>query len=426
MIDELRKVINNPAKVNDMVSRLNNKRVDQALPAEIEIAFLWGIKQVADLIIEPETKSGKRPEAFSKSLFEKPAFIEVTTLSDGSLSGEKRIRSAIQKITNSANQIKKGVGNYLYFSFHEASGWIDGNFYRDFGVEEDFKVDDALNAKLTNWLNSNPCGKNQKVRLTHPTIDVTIEKKTHKTRTGRNYSYSSPSLPHKINDNPLYSCLYRKDKDQLKNLPIDHYKVILLADTGSELLRRMNPPGSTHPFKSASDIINYFLESSNTDIVCVFSTQNGNSSSNSNGVRLGWAVTFFCKENLSPNVENLAKMIDLLPSPRFEGYNAKSLHEQNSFNPTNNKWYLGPNIREKGDKIEMTISSRALLEYLAGRTDNERFSRNAFFKDDNYFEFWLQQGYCIEDITIKSGGLDEDDDLVCFTFKLDASISPIK
>lgn len=42
------------AKARDLVRRLEDKRVDQVLPAEMELALLWALSRVGEIHIEPE------------------------------------------------------------------------------------------------------------------------------------------------------------------------------------------------------------------------------------------------------------------------------------------------------------------------------------------------------------------------------------
>ena len=55
-------------KAADLLSRLEDRRTEQALAAEFELALLWAIGQVADLIIEPRLDAAA-PDAMTNSLF---------------------------------------------------------------------------------------------------------------------------------------------------------------------------------------------------------------------------------------------------------------------------------------------------------------------------------------------------------------------
>ncbi|MFX8875747.1 hypothetical protein ABTM97_19470, partial [Acinetobacter baumannii] len=66
MFDELATILT-VEKRRDLLQRLNDgKRVEQALPAEMELALLWALHSLGDLEIEPEWwGDSKRPDAIS-------------------------------------------------------------------------------------------------------------------------------------------------------------------------------------------------------------------------------------------------------------------------------------------------------------------------------------------------------------------------
>ncbi|HSJ78933.1 MAG TPA: hypothetical protein VK913_09405, partial [Erythrobacter sp.] len=40
------------AKMRDLIGRIESKRIDQALPAEIELGILWALSQLGEVEIE--------------------------------------------------------------------------------------------------------------------------------------------------------------------------------------------------------------------------------------------------------------------------------------------------------------------------------------------------------------------------------------
>ena len=120
MLDEIRS-LTDEKKINDLLARLKDKkRPEQVIGAEMELSLLVGIKSVAEIEIEkPIPNSSRNPEAYSSNLFDKHAYVEVTTISDGKLSGEKFMQRAAQIISDEVNKTRKKLGNYLYFSFGE-------------------------------------------------------------------------------------------------------------------------------------------------------------------------------------------------------------------------------------------------------------------------------------------------------------------
>src|SRR5690349_2963562 len=76
------------AKLKDIHARLESKRVDQALPAEVELGVIWALSQMGAVEVEPSWFGGRRPDVFTAELFETPAVVEITALSDARLAQE--------------------------------------------------------------------------------------------------------------------------------------------------------------------------------------------------------------------------------------------------------------------------------------------------------------------------------------------------
>ena len=79
-------------KGRDLLRRLNDpKQVEQALPAEMELALLWAIQSLGDLEIEPEWwGDNRRPDAITDAFVEgRTTAIEIAATTDTAISGEK-------------------------------------------------------------------------------------------------------------------------------------------------------------------------------------------------------------------------------------------------------------------------------------------------------------------------------------------------
>lgn len=194
MIDDLRPALST-GKANDILARLSDTRPEQALGAEMELGLLWGIRQVADMDVEPAMPgSSKRPEAFSAGLFGTPAYIEITTLSDGKLSGEADMRRAAKKIAGFANTVKRGCGKYLFFTFREIRYWEANRYTRKHGVTSEFALGEQLKADLTSWINASSRSHRQPFLLKNEHIDVVVEFRSEPQRQGFNFFSSLPPL----------------------------------------------------------------------------------------------------------------------------------------------------------------------------------------------------------------------------------------
>lgn len=108
-------------KQRDLLARLESKRVDQALPADMELALLWALGRLGDIEVEPEWWTGAtRPDAYSEALIpDHSAIVEVAATNDNRISGEDAMDRVAQQICTFANGIRRGVGSHLYFHFQE-------------------------------------------------------------------------------------------------------------------------------------------------------------------------------------------------------------------------------------------------------------------------------------------------------------------
>ncbi len=422
MMDDLRPLLDSK-KANDLLARLSNDKPEQALAAEMELGLLWGIQQVADIEIEPTLpNSSRRPEALSTGLFDRPSYIEITTLSDGKLSGEENMQRATQKIVDFANTIDKGRGNYLYLTFSETSSWSGNVFTREHCVTSDFQLDQVLKDQIFTWLKNSSDSERIPLRLKNERIDVVIESKSHRQRQGFNFFSSLPPLAYDIENNPLFGRLEDKG-DQLSGVSVGALKVIFVADGGSRLLRLLRQRDHLNRYKSGAEIIEHFLHKSSVDGVCVFSPFR-QSSFLSSSDNLSWRVSLFSPNDRPLPEEKLRKLAGTLPAPRLEGYQARSLQKQGVFTPSARGWYLGSEITT-GEPLTMKISARLLQEYLAGKISPEQFKRFAR-GENNQFQRWLEQGYTLSNAKFERAGIDEDDDYVIFEFLPDPAASPLK
>lgn len=441
MLDELRPLLRSNSKVKGLLGDLKNKKPGQALGAEMELALLWGIKQVATIEVEPELSNNRTPDAFSENLFESPAYIDVTTVSDGMLSGEENMQRATQQIVSYVNSVKNKLGNFLYFTFHENTYLKKGNFYQELRIAQDFELTNSLKQLIDDWLNSNELGE---LYLQNEKIEVTIQKKKHKQRQGSNFFSSIPPLAYDIKKNPLVNCLKSK-QDQLSAVPAGKLKVVFLADAGNTILKNIRENNIRGWHFTGEEIIKNFLKRSSIDVVYVFTPKRIRNTFGDD--ILEWQVSYYINENygkpttifnkvlrrlsilkkdITHCADKIKTMVQYLPKPMFEGYQARSLQQQGAFSPKNNKWYNGTLITSNEDRLTMKISSRALHEYLAGNDTHDTFLNNISSNKDNFFKLWLDKGYVIKEISFEDGGVDEDDDHVVFNFEKDPSISPLK
>jgi len=126
-------------------------------------------------------------------------------------------------------------------------------------------------------------------------------------------------------------------------------------------------------------------------------------------------------------LSKLAAMTELLPRPRFDGHNARSLQRQGAFRPQERGWCLGTKIHfEKGKNMTIKISARGLQEYLAGRLTREQFEQRHGVTDNNIFDFALRKGETIGAVRLESAGPDKDDDYVVFEMAPDPAATDLE
>jgi hypothetical protein len=272
-----------------------------------------------------------------------------------------------------------------------------------------------MKADIRGWVDA-PDFEKTSIRLQGAGTDVRITCQEYSQKPGFNFFSSLPPLAYDIEDNPLFAALEDK-RGQLSGVPPQALKVIFVADGGSRLLRRLNDRDPLQQHKCGAEIVGHFLRKRDIDLVCVFSPLTRQPFSR-NRRSLHWQVSHFEGDGKRvSSIENLSKLADALPVPRFEGSQARSIQKQQGFVPTARGWYLGSEIGIGNGKITMKMSARLLQEYLAGRIAIERFHDNCTGK--NLFEHWLKLGYVISDARFESGGVDADDDCVVLEFRRD-------
>lgn len=437
MLDELSPVLTD-GKGKDLLRRLNSKKdVDQALPAEMELALLWAVHSLGDLEIEPEWwGDNKRPDAITDMLVPGViAAVEIAATSDNSLSGEAEMYAIALQIGDIANRAQSGSGKFLSYHFREASGYEAGKYFRRRLVPKGFKIDDAMGASVADWITSGHSAVGR-LRLQAPGLDLEVERKTYKQTLYHNIFCTMPAEAHVVDDNPLFDLLRRK-KRQLKAAAPGTLRLLFVVDVGSSLLNRMGRIGWTDPMGrtvSGEDVIHHFARAYSNDIdaVVVFSptvefrTWHGFDPTGRKPRR--WSVSYFGTDTLPEPPEALERVAAILPAPHYEGYQARSLFRQGAFAPEGHGQYLGMNVTTNSKEKQNTIRfpARLLLDLLAGRITEEWFRNyhTSSGRDTNLFAHWLNMGMTLSGAEISPRELDEDDDHIILHFSDDPAARP--
>lgn len=427
MLDEIRPLLDDPSKYKDLVRRLNSEAANQALPAETELSLLWALSKIGSIEIEPERFGGSRlPDAYCETLFldGRGAFVEITALEDGRLSGEELMRAVSSKIRDTANSISRGAGEHLHFTFHEEWGSHSGKKIRRRKVSPDFMVTPALRDQLAGWLADGNAAN--KFRYTDEFVDVTLERRKNRPHRLFNFFSSMPPVAQSLTDNPLYEALCRK-RSQLRGLALNERRVLFVSDRGSTLLR--NVGGIRWPDAiSGEDIIRHFLRIDDViDVICVLSPKRQSTNPIDPRFRsIAWKLSLFSKSTCVDliNQDAFDAIRRHLPVPRFGGYQANSLQLQRLYSPKARGWYHAVSFSYNNMEGEMRISARAFLDLLAGRISYETFCHlTGLTQQENMFRKLLDSGNVVSSISFHPSGIDEDDDEIVIHFKRDASAS---
>ena len=250
------------SKARDLLNRLENKRIDQVLPAELELAFVWALSRLGPIEVEPEWWADtKRPDVYTESFLPgDPAIVEIAALNDNAISGEEAMDGVALQVCEFADSKQRGLGKHLYFRFREESGYEDGSYFRRRLAPLDYELSKSAKQKINAWI-ENWRAEGTRLRITEPGLDVEIEKKPCKQIRYHNTWSSMPPETHSIDDNPLYRALERK-LDQLRAARPGLHRFIFLGDVGSTLLNRIGTFGeidSTRRRVSGREIISHFI-----------------------------------------------------------------------------------------------------------------------------------------------------------------------
>jgi hypothetical protein len=403
----------------------STNRPHESIGAEMELALLWGVARVADIEIEPTRFATRgRPDSYSANFFpDAPAVIEITTVSDAGLLNERAMRNVASRIIQLANRTRKGSGRFLYFRFVEMSGWKNGQYHRRSNVSEKYVIDRTTETKVAKWILGTPNTKS--LRITDSNVDVVIEREMHPQSQLFNTQSGVPPITYNLRKNPVYRALRDKRATSLAGLPPEVLRCIFIVDGGCDSLRLLSPISPSIFSKSGKEIIEAFLsDEPKINLVCVFSAKRGRAFNSA----LKWAVTNFPNPSNGRQLDynRINKLVQLLPPPQFEGYQARQLQQQQSFSPRARGLYEATTFEsniERSNFMTVKLSSKALQDFLAGRITEQQFRYFTSGGGKNPFTSLLETGYVISSAKFESGGLDKDDDFIVLEFEKDATAS---
>lgn len=412
-------------KAQDLLRRIESKRIDQALPAEMELALVWALANTGTTEVEPFWfGAASLPDAFSEHLIPgHETVVEIAAISDAALPGDEGMRNASRKISHEANKIRRGTARRLSYFFHEDSKWEGRESLRWIKVPRDLLVSDYIRNALRWWLHGQNRNDGDAIRLQEGELDVVIT--WHNQLQSRyNFRSSMPPEIRSLRDNYVHGVLRAKAR-QLRSPLFGGLRCVVLGDVGSTALRQLESRDCTNRVVSGSQIISDFLTlpSAGLDVVVVITPNRTRRRLDSLQETIEWKLAIFCRPGLEIETSGFDALVAQLPPPRREGYQARQLHEQGVFSPLSRGRHLPMSISwRKGEQTQIRISARALLDTLAGRETPERLMKKLSVNGaNNIFKLHLDRGETISAIRIEEQGPDDDDDWIVIEFQDDPS-----
>lgn len=444
MLDELGNLVEHH-KLKDVRNRLESKRTEQALPAEVELGVIWALSKLGDVEVEPEWFGTGRPDVYTEHLFDgQPCAVEITAMSDGRLSQEDDMQRLASRLVQTANVLKKGSGKYLHFHFLEERGYTGAGYVRRRLVDSDFVPSRASIDRLADWLAR--AGPREDLRIVQDSTHVEVSWHATPQSSLGNYSCTMPAESYSLVDNPLYETLRQKAR-QLYSEQFTGLRCVVVADAGSRLLRESSQRLRSIGTVSASDIIEYFLSRSDAavDVVVVLNVvkrsarhgapwSQGNQGNPGNQIAelesTRWSARAWIRPGLEVSTVGIDQMVSLLPRARFTGRQARSLQQQAAYRHDARGWYVPTTMHSSEHGMSIRISARALIELLAGRITLEQFQHFTGLDktptSPNIFAHRLDQGDVIRAVRLKDAGVDQDDDWLEFELERDPAAAPLE
>lgn len=428
MLDGLAPKLTAP-KAKDLLRRLDCDDPDQSVPAEYELAVGFALFKVTDMTVAPRFGRSE-PDFLSNNIFPgTSAVIEVTALSDDAISGKAAMNRTADIVNQYANTVRHGASNNLHYTFLDMSGFRKvklaapigpfthkSEFWRKRQTSHSFSLDDKHKQQIKKWLAVWPPPEPLTLEGSESAFNVAWKDWVHPQ--SRTFS-SMPSEIYDLKQNPLYQRLKDKAKRQLASAPEGYLRCIVLGDAGCRLLNHPHQPTDWTERKNGAAVIWKFLKNYPVDIVIILSPQEDQRGINKPRY---WRPEIYSKiERDRAFYAKLETTLDQLPRPQLNGYQVRSWVQQGMLEPQGRGMYLPTTYG--GNKVK--ISSRALLELLAGRMNAREYEHFVTGKT-NPFEVKLSRGYSITDVKIERHGPTEDDDYIEITFAPDPNAAALR
>lgn len=434
MLDDLSPKLSGD-KGRDLLRRLEDKRVNQALPAEMELALLWSIGKSGDLEVEPYWWAGtRRPDAYTESFIPgRQTIIEIAAPSDSIvLTGADAMMHVCKEITTHVERLRRGLGSYLFFNFGDTRGYSNGGYYRKILASTDYKLSEKAKEQLGAWVGniSNTCSF---IDISEQGLCVRVKKMPQRQRINSNFGPSAPFGPFSLEKNHLRELIDRK-AEQIKTSPKHVIRLLFLADTGLTVLNKIGRSFDYDDFsraKSADLIISNYMNHINRHFDGIVAFSPRKTVGPDHRFKRFWVVKTYCRKHVAKEVEaGTDNIIKQLPPPRFEGYQARNLYNQGAYTPNTNKWYLssGFKMNNISGEFEIRFSMRAFIDFLSGKISEKEFrgylSQSESF--DNIIMYIKNKGFTASQARISDRRIDDDDDHIILKFTDDPAARELR
>lgn len=405
--------------LRDWVQRLN-KVSDEYVAAEWEVVLLRAFAKFGKVLHEPPL--GDRPiDLVFESFDGKLKFAaDIAAISDQSLHEKNPIDRFRDELGRRIRKSKITLGRFLFQVGEEQPVAQRGTGRKRRLLLPAINQFSAyvFNQGFTDYLESirqNPQQlRNYHVRRASPAINLTIQYQPGVGRGVGSFSHAVYTGTTVKDDNPLFNRL--KDKaDQLRQSGYDGVRGIIVCDRGSRIFNEMLHWST---YKMEEVVGEFFRQNKSVAFVVTIGIKS-TSSMFGGRFHLDFEPKLFVRDTSEDWVTDLDRLfvqvISSLPRIHQTPENAVNELKWNQ-SALRTKPFMGGSMIQ-GNKIQ--ISTRELLDLLAGKLDQNRFAENhRIGGSDNIFKLYQARGKTIKRAEVEHRP-DEDDDWIMLEFSDD-------
>ncbi len=428
----LQRIINENARIlsREQIARhvdALNKASEDSIPFEWEVVLINALTKLGNVVYEPNLGGQKRIDLhFSSNIEPGQSFIgDIATVTDKGYQAENPLKAFDNELRRIINKKKL---NANHFSL-DIGGETEGQFKKrkiKLKLPSKGKFKKIFNKTFYEFIENIVREPYLPKSFTTHTDNYDISISYNPMQKYFMCQHPSYTTAYSLTNNPIYNTLKRKT-NQIKQTNYEGTIGIFLCDGGSNLLNSSGYAGLDY---GANDIIwNFLRQNSSINFVLTFVVDRAQSWLSSMGIpyiKIELFRNYPTFESVGDRILCcLDELSQVLPRPINDVTNAIN-HLKSSRRKEGLSNYGGFEMTEKTAKI----SSRALLELLAGKVTQEKFlsdhnlTPTATHKDAvNFFNLRLGEGRMINDIRLEKSDTEDDDWIVIQFGDIDPSIS---